>query len=55
MITHDYFGEIAKDEWNNIYPKDNIRIPYFEKEVKVRLGAIYDEDYEEITTPSNNM
>lgn len=49
-MTHsDYFGKIE-----NIYgfkSESIFKIPYFEKNVKIKLGSEYDEDYEKIETP----
>jgi len=51
MTHHDYFGKIE-----NVYGFKSefiFEIPYFEKNVKIKLGTEYDEYYEEIKIPPN--
>ncbi len=47
MITHEYFGEIIQNEWNEFYLTKKINIPYFNQDVSVNLVE-YDEDFEPI-------
>lgn len=56
MVKHDYFGKVEKKEfWSGFRSEFALKIPYFEKEVKIYLGNQYDEDYEEIDTPPSNQ
>lgn len=56
MVKHDYFGKVEKKEfWSGFRSEFTLKIPYFEKDVKVYLGSEYDEDYEEIDTPPNDQ
>jgi hypothetical protein len=54
MIKSCYFGKVKKD-WAGFSSEYKIKIPYFEKEVKVFLGEEFDEDGEEIETPPTNL
>jgi hypothetical protein len=49
MAISDYFGKI--DNTYGFTSETIFEIPYFEKNVKIKLGYEYDEDYEEIKTP----
>ncbi|MEN7547201.1 hypothetical protein AAG747_04735 [Rapidithrix thailandica] len=51
MMKHNYFGKIIEDEWASFHPEKETLIPYFDKKIRVYLGAEYDEDGEEMTTP----
>ena len=50
MVKHNYFGKVEK-KWSSFRAELTLKIPYFEKEVKLNLGDDYDKDYEEINTP----
>ena len=49
MTISNYFGKI--DDAYGFRSENTFTIPYFEKNIKIKLGYEYDEDYEEIKTP----
>ena len=56
MNIENYFGKVIDSEWAGFSSEFTFNIPYFNnhkkgKEIKVFLGAEYDEDGEEIETP----
>ena len=49
-----YIEKIKKD-WSGFSSKKKVKIPHFEKEVKLYLGEEFDEDGEEIETPPTSQ